>query len=330
LKNYNILRTKFSLEAKWHLHIIEVLDIEKTIAEVQEAMVDNEPYYFHIYDEGETLIIVFKNKVFKLDPNDEATWQEARSYGAEKLGIPEDELDFDSVDRISKEDNWFNRQIMRRKQKTKIHRLYLELSEKYGSPKDFWEKWCKERKTKQDKETIVLGAMLTQRVSWLNVEKALNNLQAENALSIKGVYQIGKKNIELLERLIKPSGFYKQKAKRVFGLCKFIIENHSSLERFFKQDLARCRNQLLALFGIGPETADSILLYAGGKPTFVIDEYTRRFCKRHNISATKSYNALQNLFEKNLPKDVKIYQDFHAMIVLEGRGTTWDLITKIQ
>jgi len=217
---------------------------------------------------------------------------------------------------------------MSNNQKTKIHQLYLELFEKYGSPKDFWEKWCKQKKTKQDKETIVLGAMLTQRVSWFNVEKALKNLRTKNALSIQGVYQIGKKNIELLEQLIKPSGFYKQKAKRVFGLCKFIVENYRSLERFFEQDLAVCRKQLLALHGIGPETADSILLYAGGKPVFVIDEYTRRFCKKHNISNSKSYNELQKLFKQSLPNNIKMYQDFHAMIVLEGRGTGWDLISR--
>ncbi|MDD5146562.1 MAG: endonuclease III domain-containing protein [Candidatus Pacebacteria bacterium] len=218
---------------------------------------------------------------------------------------------------------------MAEKRKTKIQQLYLKLLGKYGTPKDFWQKWCKERKTKQDREAIVLGAMLTQRVSWLNVEKALKNLKTEKALSIKGVYQLGKQDIGLLERLIRPSGFYKQKAKRVFGLCKFIVENHGSLEKFFRQDLEACRQQLLSLHGIGPETADSILLYAGGKPIFVIDEYTHRFAQKHGFSDKRSYSHLQELFQQGLPKDVKVYQDFHAMIVLEGRGTTWDLISKI-
>ncbi len=208
----------------------------------------------------------------------------------------------------------------------KIYRLYLSLSKKYGRPRDFWAKWCKRKKTWQEKEEIVIGAILTQRTSWKNVEMALKNLRGMKALSIKGIYQAGRKNIKLLENPIRPSGFYKQKAQRLFRLCKFIIENHKSLERFFKQSLKTCREQLLELPGIGPETADSILLYAGYKPVFVIDEYTRRFVKKHNLSDKLSYEHLQYLFEKSLPKDVKVYQDFHAMIVLEGKGTSWDLV----
>jgi len=210
-----------------------------------------------------------------------------------------------------------------------IYQLYLSLFKKYGTPKEFWAKWCKDKKTWQDREEIALSAILAQRTNWLNVERALKNLKAEKSLSIKRIYQMGQKNVELLETLIRPSGFYKQKAKRVYRFCKFISENYESLENFFKQDLETCREQLLKLPGIGPETADSILLYAGQKPIFVIDEYTRRFVKKHNLAKKFSYDYLQELFQKNLPKDVKIYQDFHAMIVLEGRGTSWDLVSKI-
>ncbi|MDI6602966.1 MAG: hypothetical protein QME57_02485 [Patescibacteria group bacterium] len=211
----------------------------------------------------------------------------------------------------------------------KIYQLYLGLLKKYGKPARFWRKWCKRKKNTQEREEIVLGAILTQRTNWKNVELALKNLRRAKALSIEGVYRIGKKNLKLLETLIKPSGFYKQKTKRLFQFSKFIIENHCSLERFLEQDLEICREQLLELSGIGPETADSILLYAGDKPVFVIDEYTRRFVKKHNLSDKFSYHYLQDLFEKSLPKDVKIYQDFHAMIVLDGKGTSWDLVTKI-
>ncbi len=108
LKNYKIIRTKFSAEENWHLHIIEVPDAKSAINEIQEAMVAGVPYYFHIYDEGETLIIVFKYKVFELNPNDESTWQEAREYGAEKLNIPLEQLDF-YPSKISEEDNWYDR-----------------------------------------------------------------------------------------------------------------------------------------------------------------------------------------------------------------------------
>jgi endonuclease-3 related protein len=210
-----------------------------------------------------------------------------------------------------------------------IYQIYLSLFKKYGTPKEFWAKWCKDKKTWQDREEIALSAILAQRTNWLNVERALKNLKAAKSLSIKRIYQMGQKNIELLETLIRPSGFYKQKAKRVYQFCEFINKNYESLENFFKQDLETCREQLLKLPGIGPETADSILLYAGQKPIFVIDEYTRRFVKKHNLAKKFPYDYLQELFQKNLPKDVKIYQEFHAMIVLEGRGTSWDLVSKI-
>lgn len=209
--------------------------------------------------------------------------------------------------------------------KTKIYQLYLSFVKKYGSPKEFWRKWCKSQKTGQDQEEIALGAILTQRTNWLNAEMALKNFKEVRALSIEKVYQIGKKDIKLLENLIKPSGFYKQKAERIYQFCKFIIENHESLEKFFNQDLEICREQLLKIPGIGPETADSILLYAGDKTIFVIDEYTRRLVKKQRITNKLSYGYLQQLFQQSLPKNIKIYQDFHAMIVLEGKGTSWDL-----
>ncbi len=204
---------------------------------------------------------------------------------------------------------------------TKVYQLYLSLLRKYGKPRDFWRKWCKKQKTKKDKEEIILGAILTQRTSWKNVELALKNLREAKILSVEKIYQFGEKNRELLEKLIRSSGFYKQKGERLFTLCKFIVENFKTLEKFFKQELKICREQLLELSGIGPETADSILLYAGQKPIFVIDEYTRRFVKKHKISNKFSYDHLQDLFQKSLPRDIKVYQEFHAMIVLEGKGT---------
>lgn len=213
-------------------------------------------------------------------------------------------------------------------QKTKIYELYLGLVKKYGSPKDFWQKWCKAEKTIQDKEEIALGAILTQRVNWLNVEKALANLKQERILSLTGIYGLGRRDMARLEQLIKPAGFYHQKATRLFSFCQFIIGKHNGLEKFFKQSTKNCRQQLLAIAGIGPETADDILLYAGSKQVFVIDEYTRRFAKKHNLSDNLLYRELQTLFQDNLPKDVRTYRNFHAMLVLEGRNTGWDLVFK--
>lgn len=203
--------------------------------------------------------------------------------------------------------------------KTKIYKLYRDLSKKYGKGDAFWKKWRKKNKTNGDKEEIILGAILTQRTNWKNVELALKNLRNAKALSIGGVYRLGRKDIKRLQNLIRPSGFYKQKAERIFNLCRFIIKNHKNLKGFFSQGLGPCREQLLGLCGIGPETADSILLYAGRKPIFVIDEYTRRFAKKRGLCRKFSYDWLQRLFQENLPRDVNLYQNFHAMIVLDGK-----------
>jgi len=112
-KNYKILRTKFEPaegpgEIDWHLHIVEIPEPEKAIKEFQMAMASDQPYYFHIYNECDTLIIVFKDKIFNLDPNNESTWKEARAFGASKLNIPAEQLDFYPT-RVSEENDWFNR-----------------------------------------------------------------------------------------------------------------------------------------------------------------------------------------------------------------------------
>lgn len=108
LRNFKILRTKFSAEENWHLHIVEIPKPEKAIKEIQEVMIIDRPYYFHIYNEGHALIVIFKDKIFRLNPNDESTWKEARVYGAAKLNIPPEQLDF-YPKRISEEDVWYNR-----------------------------------------------------------------------------------------------------------------------------------------------------------------------------------------------------------------------------
>jgi len=204
--------------------------------------------------------------------------------------------------------------------KKKIYKIYLRLLKKYGLANKFWKKWCKIKKTKRDKEEILIEAILTQRTNWKNVGLALRNLKKANISSIGKIYQIGKRNGKLLENLIRPSGFYKQKAKRLFVLSQFIIKNYGNFENFLKEDLETCRKELLSLYGIGPETADSILLYAGDLPIFVIDEYTRRLVKKYNLAKKFSYDFLQNLFQENLPKEVKIYRNFHALIVLDGKN----------
>lgn len=201
----------------------------------------------------------------------------------------------------------------------RIHRRYLSLLKKYGAPSGFWEKWCKDKKTKKDREEIVVGAILTQRTNWRNVELALKNLKREKILSIKKIKQTAENDITAVEGLIRPAGFYRQKAERLFLLCRYLNDVHGSLKNFFSQDVVDCREQLLEQKGVGPETADSILLYAGDKPIFVVDEYTRRFVKKNGLAGDFSYEQLQKFFQKNLPKNFKLYQDYHALIVLEGK-----------
>lgn len=108
LNNYKIIRIKFSPKQNWHLHIVEIPEpVEKAIKEIQEAMVTDRPYYFHIYDEGKTLTVIFKNKIFDINPVNELTWKETREYGASRLKIPPEQLDFYPT-KISEEDDWYD------------------------------------------------------------------------------------------------------------------------------------------------------------------------------------------------------------------------------
>lgn len=205
----------------------------------------------------------------------------------------------------------------------KIHKLYLSLLKKYGSPAGQWRLWCKRPKTIAEKEEVVMGAILTQQTNWKNVELAIGNMKKAKASSLERICKISPKN---LEDLIKPSGFYKTKARYLLNLADFII-NCGGVAKIEKTELSELRQKLLALRGVGPETADSILLYALSKPIFVIDEYTRRFAKKYKLAACLptgrknfSYDYLQDLFQKNLPREANLYQDFHAMIVLEGKN----------
>ena len=193
----------------------------------------------------------------------------------------------------------------------KIFELYQDLREKYNSPQGQWNLWCQRPKTKSEREEVIIGAILTQRTNWKNVELALNNLKKAGVYSLKGISRLG---VKKLAPLIRPSGFYQAKAKYLFQLAKFILKNYDNLDKIK-------RGQLLELKGLGPETADSILLYALDKPVFVIDEYTRRLVKEKNLAKNLSYDFLQKLFEENLKKDFRLYQDFHALIVIDGKDS---------
>ena len=195
--------------------------------------------------------------------------------------------------------------------------LHRELKKKYGKPSGQWKLWCKRPKTEKEREEVIIGAILTQRINWKNVELAISNLKRAQINSLKDICKLGKKKLALL---IRPSGFYRSKAHYLFSLAKFILKDCKNIERLEKEDSRKLREELLKLKGIGPETADSILLYALNKPVFVIDEYTRRLVKGRKLSQNLSYDFLQKLFEKNLPRNFRLYQDFHALIVVNGKN----------
>ena len=204
--------------------------------------------------------------------------------------------------------------------KNKIFGLYQKLRKKYGHPKGQWILWCKRPKTNKEREEVIIGAILTQRANWKNAELAMANLKKAKINSLKGIYKLGLKNRKKLALLIRSSGFYQQKADYLFGLAKFILKEYSGLKKMENNDLSLLRSSLLGLKGIGPETADSILLYGLEKPVFVIDEYTRRFTKKNRLTNEYDYHFLQNLFEKSLERNFRLYQDFHALIVIDGKN----------
>jgi endonuclease-3 related protein len=149
---------------------------------------------------------------------------------------------------------------------------------------------------------VIVGAILTQNTSWTNVERAMNNLRAAEVLSVEGIRQLP---LPELETLVRPSGYFRQKALRLKNFVTFLDAHHGgSLEQMFATSTEQLRAELLTLNGIGPETADSILLYAGGHQVFVIDTYTRRILQRHLIvSAGVKYDEVRHLIERALRRE---------------------------
>ena len=165
---------------------------------------------------------------------------------------------------------------------------------------------------------IAIGAILTQNTNWGNVEKAIDNLKKQNALSARVIHKMP---VKKLSELIRPTGYFNIKAKRLKSFIDFLMNNyHGSMKRMKNTDMHSLRKKLLSINGIGPETADSILLYALGKPVFVIDTYTKRVLSRHGImNHEKSYDEFQELFYSALEKDVKLFNEYHALFVNLGK-----------
>lgn len=161
---------------------------------------------------------------------------------------------------------------------------------------------------------ILVGAVLTQNTSWKNVEKAIANLKRHNALNIDKLYRMDRAE---LARIIMPSGFYNIKSNRLKNIINIIYNDYdSNILNLYTIDVWNTRDKLLAIKGIGKETADSIILYALNKPIFVIDAYTKRFLQNHKLySGQTDYDSLQKYFMENLPADTYLFNEFHALIV---------------
>ena len=166
---------------------------------------------------------------------------------------------------------------------------------------------------------VMIGAILTQNTAWVNVEKAIRNLKKSGKLNLRALLNIRQ---GMLAALIRPAGYFNIKADRLKHFVRFLDTEYSgNLKRMSREDKAVLREKLLNVKGIGPETADSILLYALGKPSFVIDAYTKRIFARHRLHGLHSpYEEWKKAFEENLPQNRDLYNDFHAQIVEIGKN----------
>ena len=191
----------------------------------------------------------------------------------------------------------------------KLGELYRHLFARYG-PQHWW--------PADSPFEVIIGAILTQSAAWGNVEKAILNLKSAGALSPESLRVLPP---ERLGELIYPSGYYNAKALKIKAFVEYLGKAHrDSLDDLFSLDIPHLRGELLAIHGIGPETADSIILYAARKPVFVIDAYTRRILGRlgHNPPGG-SYSDFQELFMQNLPAEEKLFNEYHALLVRHGK-----------
>lgn len=164
---------------------------------------------------------------------------------------------------------------------------------------------------------VIVGAVLTQNTAWKNVTKAIHNLKAASALD---PFRIHGMSHDELAQLIRPAGYYNVKARRLQNLVTHFVERHrADFGSFFSSSVETLRQELLSINGVGRETADSIILYAAGKPIFVVDAYTGRVLNRHGLVGPRSdYQEMQDFFHAHLPRDAELYNDFHAQFVAVG------------
>jgi endonuclease-3 related protein len=194
--------------------------------------------------------------------------------------------------------------------KNKFTEIYALLHDHFG-PQGWW--------PGDSPFEVMVGAVLTQNANWENVRQAINNLKEAGALSFS---RLSTMSVDEIAHLIKPSGYFNLKAQRLQNLLRMISERYNgNLELFLEEELSEAREALLSVKGIGPETADSILLYAGNHLVFVVDTYTHRIFSRHHLAAEEiDYQSLQETFHDKLPAQAPLYNEYHALIVALGKG----------
>ncbi len=197
-------------------------------------------------------------------------------------------------------------QVQPKKQLIKIYKLLFD----FFGPRHWW--------PGETPLEVIVGAILTQNTSWSNVEKAIDNLKKYRLLEAKKLYKV---DAVYLAKIIHSAGFYNLKSKRLKNFINFLFLNYKgNLDLMFKTKTSQLRDELLAINGLGPETVDSILLYAAGKPVFVVDAYTKRILSRHNLISSKAeYVLVQEYFMKNLPRNSRLFNEFHALFVQTGK-----------
>ncbi len=190
-----------------------------------------------------------------------------------------------------------------------LNEIYQLLFDRFG-PQHWW--------PGDTQFEIIIGAILTQNTNWTNVEKAITNLKTADCLSPEKLYQL---DISRLAELIRPAGYFNIKAKRLKSFLNWLFENYDGrLSNLESLDTWRLRDELLTIKGVGCETADSILLYAFDRPIFVVDAYTARVAVRHGlIEPGADYEQLRELFQSNLPEDVQLFNEYHALLVKVGK-----------
>lgn len=193
---------------------------------------------------------------------------------------------------------------------TQLRDIYARLFARFG-PQHWWPQ------SDGDFE-VIAGAILTQNTSWTNVEKAMANLKRARLLTPDALNRVTEKR---LASSIRPSGYFNLKAKKLKAFARFLFDkHHGKLSHLFKLETAPLREELLAVYGIGPETADSILLYAAHQPVFVVDAYTRRIFARLGLARDDvTYDEMQELFMRHLSHDEPMFNEYHALIVALGK-----------